>query len=72
MEIADGQALLIDEEGIKHLEGEGGKSAFLEFLKEIQGEPSEAVTAKEAFTVTRACLLARMSAETGERMYWKY
>lgn len=72
LEVADGQALLIDEEGIKVLEGESGKSAFLEFLKEIQGEPSEAVTAKEVFTVTRACLLARMSAETGERMYWKY
>lgn len=71
LEIVDGQALLIDAEGRKPLEGEGGKSAFLEFLKEIRGKSSEAVTAKEAFTVTRACLLARASAETGERMYWK-
>lgn len=72
LEAADGQALLIDEEGIKELEGKGGKSAFLEFLKEIQGLPSEAVTAKDVFTVTRACLLARESAREGERMYWKY
>lgn len=72
LEVADGQALLIDEKGIKTLEGEAGKSAFLEFLKEIQGLPSESVKAEEVFTVTRACLLARASAQEGERMYWKY
>lgn len=72
LEAADGRAVLIDEDGIKTLEGEGGKSAFLEFLKDIQGRPSEAVTAGEVFTVTRACLLARQSAREGERMYWKY
>lgn len=72
LEVADGQALLIDEEGIRPLEGEGNKSAFLEFIKEIQGMPSEAVRAEEVFTVTRACLLARESAKKGERIYWKY
>ena len=72
LEVSDGQALLTDEEGIKPLEGEKGKAAFLEFMKEIQGEPSEAVTAEEVFSVTRACLLARASAEKDERMYWKY
>ena len=72
LEVADGRALLADEEGIKSLEGEKGKSAFLEFIKEIQGEPSEAVKAEEVFIVTKACLLARTSAEKDERMYWKY
>lgn len=72
LEIMDGQALLTDEKGIQPLEGIKGKSAFLEFLKEIQGQPSEAVKAEEVFAVTRACLLARASAEKDERMYWKY
>lgn len=72
LEVADGQALLIDGQDMRLLEGEQGKSAFLEFLKDIKGEPSEAVKAQEVFDVTRACLLARDSARQGKRMYWKY
>ncbi len=71
LEVMDGQAWLIDRQGIRLLPGIRDKAAFSEFLKEIKGEPSEAVEAEEVFQVTRACLLARTSAERGERIYWK-
>lgn len=71
LEVSDGQAVLMDEEGMKALPGISGKFAFLEFIKEIKNEPSEAVKAEEVFAVTKACLLARESAQQGKIMYWK-
>lgn len=59
LEINDGKAVLMNESGMMELEGEKGKSAFSEFIREIKGEKSEAVSAEDAFYVTRICLQAR-------------
>jgi predicted dehydrogenase len=70
LEVVQGRALLTVPEGQQLLQGPQGKSAFTEFLKDIKGEPSQAVRAREVFSVTRACLLARESAARGERICW--
>ncbi len=71
LEISKEQALLMDDRGVHVLDGTKEMSPFIEFVKDIQGLPSSAVSAKEVFEVTRACLQARESAATGERICWR-
>lgn len=70
LEIQEGEARLMNSGGIEILAGENPASPFLEFLKEIQGRPSQAVSAEEVFEVTRACLYAKEAANSGKRIYW--
>lgn len=71
LEIRDGEARLMNSEGVEILAGEKNISPFSEFLKDIQGKPSQAVSAEEVFEVTRACLYAKEAAASGKRIYWK-
>ena len=56
---------LINEAGVQQLPIPAERSIFLDF---VRGQPTEGtpwVDAQATFDVTRACLLARESAETG-------
>lgn len=68
LEISKGQVELINGEGVQLLPIPEERSIFLDF---VRGKPTEGtpwVDARATFEMTRACLLARESAETGRPM----
>ena len=68
LEVRNGSAYLIDNTipGEREIELLPAGNIFADFLNEIEGRGKCIVTAKDSFTVTRVCLKARDSADTGK------
>lgn len=67
LEVREEQALLIDAgtEGTRKLEKKPERSMFAEFIDQIRGQGRCLISADESLAMTRACLLARDSADQG-------
>lgn len=65
LEVRDAKAVLIGEGGVRELSPVPGPGIFQDFLRLVRGEGASRLTAREALDVTRACLLARESADEG-------
>jgi predicted dehydrogenase len=65
LEVRDGKALLIGPDGVRELPPGPPAAIFGDFLQQARGRGTGRLTAGEAIAVTRACLLARESADTG-------
>lgn len=65
IEVSMGGARLIDERGPQDLPLEPKREIFAEFIDQVQGTAMSLISAEDAFLTTRACLLARQSADEG-------
>lgn len=67
LEVREGRIYLVDHiiPGEREIELLPEGNIFADFLNEIEGKGKCMVTAKDSFTVTRVCLKARYSADTG-------
>ncbi len=65
MEVSAGRAHLIDEHGPQDLPLEPKREIFAEFIDQVEGTATSLISAKDAFLTTKACLLARQSADEG-------
>ncbi len=63
LEVIGDNVILIDDSGEQQLLLEPKRAIFAEFVDQVRGEGECLVTAEDAFSVTRACLLARQSAD---------
>ncbi|WP_127579594.1 Gfo/Idh/MocA family protein [Paenibacillus koleovorans] len=72
LEVVNNQVLLIngDADGIQHAPLLSAQESFTDFLQQVRGSSSCLVTAEQSFTVTEACLRARMSADKGRVVYF--
>ena len=72
IEVMDGKVTLINDqsEGIQELALLDAPAFFAEFAKQVRGEGKCLVSAKDSFEVTKACLLARESADKQEIVYF--
>lgn len=68
VEVRHDQATLINgaAEGTQTLEPAAERHVFLDFVEHVRNGTPCRITAQDAFSMTRACLLARQSADTGE------
>lgn len=68
IEVCQDKVYLINDEmeGIQELDLLPEGQIFKDFISQVRGEGECAVTAKDSFDVTEACLKARMSADTGK------
>ncbi len=65
IEVAAGRAHLIDEHGPRDLELEPKREIFAEFIDQVEGSAMSLISAEDALLTTKACLLARQSADEG-------
>ena len=65
MEVSAGRAHLIDEHGPQDLPLEPKREIFAEFIDQVEGTATSLISADDAFLTTKACLLARQSADEG-------
>jgi len=65
MEVSAGRAHLIDENGAQDLPLEPKREIFAEFIDQVEGTSMSLISAEDAFLTTKACLLARQSADEG-------
>lgn len=65
IEVARGTVELIDASGVHNLAPQCDRNIFGDFLRQIAGAGECLVSAEDSFLVTRACLLARESADIG-------
>ena len=63
LEVRGGAAYLINADGEQTLRCECGRTIFGDFLRQVRGDSECLVSAEESIRVTRACLLARQSAD---------
>jgi len=70
IEVRGGQAYLINAaaDGTQELEPAPERQIFVDVLERLRGNTPCRITAAESFSMTRACLLARESADRGEIM----
>ncbi len=67
LEVRDGRVYLIDDaSGWRELPLPPRQEIFADFLRAVEGRGECLVSAADSFYVTRACLLARESADTGK------
>ena len=67
LEVAGGRIMLIDAQGEREIPVPPPKrKLFSDFVRDIAGERPALVDARQTFLLTRACLAARESADTGE------
>ncbi len=66
IEVMGGKAMLIDEEGEREIPPVHNPGVFADFVRHVQGHSKALVSAEDTFILTRACLLARESADTGQ------
>jgi predicted dehydrogenase len=66
IEVAGGKTLLLDARGERELAPEACHGVFYDFVRHVQGVSRSFVTSRDTFVLTRACLLARQSADTGQ------
>lgn len=64
IEVAGGKILLIDAQGERELAPEACNGVFYDFVQHVKGVSQSFVTSHDTFVLTRACLLARESADT--------
>ena len=65
IEVFMGGVRLIDERGPQELPLEPKREIFAEFIDQVQGTATSLISAEDAFLTTKACLLARQSADEG-------
>lgn len=72
VEVRDGQARIINETGddARVLDLAPERQIFIDFLDHLRGRAPCRVTARDAFITTRACLLARESADYGRLVFF--
>ncbi len=68
IEVSEGRAYLIDDQGPRDLELEPKREIFAEFMDQIEGTAMSLISAEDAFLTTKACLLARQSADEGREI----
>lgn len=68
IEVDNGQNQCIDDQGTHGLAPMPSQSIFVAFVRGEHDAAVPPVTTEEAFRITRACLLARESADTGHRI----
>lgn len=71
LEVAGGRIMLIDAQGEREIPVPPPKrSLFSDFVLDVAGERPALVDAPQTFLLTRACLAARESADTGELFHF--
>lgn len=65
IEVAGDRVRLIDADGERELSIKSYGGIFRDFVRQVEGKRPALVSAQESFALTRACLLARESADTG-------
>jgi len=68
MEVSEGRAQLIDEHGTQDLTLEPKREIFAEFIDQVRGSTTSLISTKDALLTTKACLLARQSADEGREI----
>jgi hypothetical protein len=70
LEVRDKQVLLVNDDGngIQTLPLAAERNIFASFVDEVVGTDDCIVTSEEAFTATRASLVAREAADTGHTL----
>jgi predicted dehydrogenase len=63
IEVLDGRVHLIDGQGPRDLPLEAKREIFAEFVDQVEGTSVSLISAEDAFQTTKACLLARQSAD---------
>ena len=63
LEVSAGRAQLVDEHGAKDLPLEPKREIFAEFIDQVRGTAASLISAEDALLTTKACLLARQSAD---------
>jgi len=66
LEVANGRVMLIDAQGERELPLVFSDGVFSDFMNHVQGRSRALTSAEDTFRLTRACLLARESADTGQ------
>ncbi len=67
LEVIDGKIILIDQDGKREIAVPSPeRNLFSDFIKSLQGKGECMVSVKETIELTRACLLARESADSGK------
>ncbi len=66
VEVIDGKANLINQDGVSQLECKENPRLFTDFVRHVQGKSKALIDARQTFDLTEACLLARESADTGK------
>jgi predicted dehydrogenase len=64
IEVLGGKVTLIDSEGLRELLPTADVGVFSDFSNHVQGRSKALVSTEDTFVLTRACLLARESADT--------
>ncbi len=65
IEVSDGRVELVDADGESELVPDCGRTIFGDFVNRIVAGGESLLTSEDAFAVTEACLLARLSADEG-------
>ena len=70
LEVQKNSVTLVNDKGIQHPENLPGGDMFGDFLAQAAGNGICRISAEETFAATRAALLARQSADTGETVWF--
>jgi predicted dehydrogenase len=70
IEVCDRETVLMNSAGMSELEPDDSTSLFGDFMDEVQGTGQSLVSTEEAFTNTKAALLARQSADSGKVVFF--
>jgi predicted dehydrogenase len=65
IEARGGEVLLIDGQGERQLPAHCDRKVFKDFVEQVEGKGKSLITAEETIELTRVCLLALESADTG-------
>jgi len=70
IEVIGGRVTLLDDKGEHEIPLSADPRLFSDFVGQIQGTSKGLVSAKDTFNLTRACLIARESADTGQLIHF--